>query len=137
MKEWPNNRNSPPPAGLLYKILDAIATEKNIKAAKKALAYFLLSLGIFITSLSGAIFAMTSWIIGSEFIKIISLFLSDTNAMIANWKDFGYFVLESAPLEYLLIFFLAFFTLMLSLKYIVRYFSGASNFFTLANANNK
>ncbi|MCX6702752.1 MAG: hypothetical protein NTW60_02705 [Candidatus Wolfebacteria bacterium] len=131
MREWPNNNL--PPDGLLSRILDSITAEKNIKAAKKAFAYFLLSFGIFATSLTGAIFALTGWIIGSEFVRIISLILSDTGAVVANWKDFGFFVLESAPVEYLFVFFLAFFVLLLSLKYLARYFSGASRFLNLAN----
>jgi len=116
-----------PPVFLFRKIIKCIAEEKKIKTAKRNFLYSVIAFTGLISSLIWVVISAENALIGSDFSNALSTIFSDPLPAIANWKNFGFFLLESLPLDYLLILFAALFILLLSRRYIAKYTVGMSS----------
>lgn len=118
-----------PPAYLFNRVVNRINTEKEITSSKRKAAYFSIALAGSVTLFGVALLALEGSLIESEILKLLSVFVSDPGASLANWQNFSIFFLESFPVVHLALFFAALFAVLQSLKYFAKY---TSNIFSLS-----
>ncbi len=110
-----------PPKQLFERIITRLKMEKKLAVSRRRMLYFVFILAGTFAGFIVTCAALQNILVQSELLKILSLVFSDPKVVLANWQDFGLFVLESLPAISLAIFFVALFVLLGSLKYAVKY----------------
>jgi len=110
-----------PPQSLFLRILDRIRAEQKLASAKRHTFYSFIALGGSLAIFLAACAAVQSEFVRTELIKILSLIISDPAEIVANWQDFGLFVIESLPVAALVGFFFSLWALLGSAKYTAKY----------------
>lgn len=118
-----------PPAYFFNRVINRINTEKELVASKRKAAYFSIALAGSATLFSVTLLSLGGSLIESEVLKLLSVFVSDPGASLANWQDSGLFFLESLPVAHLALFLVALLAVLQSLKYVAKY---TSNIFSLS-----
>ena len=118
-----------PPPDLFGKVMARIEIEKSIKSSKKKTIYFLIALLASASAFFAGAAALNGAMAESRIASILSLMVSDPQVVIANWHEFGLFLLESFPGAYAAFSLAALFAFLWSLQYVVRY---ASKTFSLS-----
>ena len=112
-----------PPPHLSGRIMGLVRAEKKLEAARKRAAYFVFALICSVVALAGAFLSLEGALVRAEVFKILSVIFSDPLAAAANWQSFVLFLLESLPVDYLIVFLAALLALLESLKYVAKYAS--------------
>jgi hypothetical protein len=116
----PEKMSEKPPRRLFLRIVNRIRAEKKLAASKRKTVYFLLALGGSFVAFMAACAAVQSALVQSELIRIFSLLVSDPVEIVANWRDFGLFVIESLPVTAFAIFLVTLLALLESAKYAIK-----------------
>ena len=109
------------PRGLFRKIMFRLGCEKSLKINKKRL--LISSLG-FLFAIVLFVFAfrfLTHELLESEFGPVISLSISDTQAVFAYAGDFTMAFLESIPVFYITVLLAATMLLLIGIKFVLQY----------------
>ena len=106
---------------LLSRIMDRMRFEKKITSVRRRFFYFSAAFCGSVAVFLGACLALQNALVQSELFQILSLLFSNPGAIIANWQDFGLFVLESLPTLSFAGFLLAAVLLIASARFVVRY----------------
>ncbi len=108
---------------LLMRITDRIRSEEKLSALRRRAIFSSCAFGISVLTFIGSCFLLQSVLVRSELLRVLSLVFSDPQAILANWRDFGLFILESMPAVSLAGMLMAFLLLLISARYAVRYLS--------------
>ena len=106
---------------LIEKIFFQIRTERDRGAALRRLFLSLAAGSLFTLLLIPVWHAFSSEFIASGFGQYFSLFFSDLRSVTADWQDFSLSLLESFPVLNAILLLSAVFTVLLSVKYILKY----------------
>lgn len=127
---------SEPPAGLLDRIMDRIHKEERFLSIKKRLflfsIIFLISAGAFIP----AVRVFQEGFAESGFFQFVSLFFSDLELAMANWRDFGPALFESLPAMSVSAFLFTLLVLLWSLKHFTKSLNNILNQSDYSTINN-
>ena len=122
-----------PPVYLFDKVIKRINSERELAVVRKKAVYFSLALIGSLVLFLAAFISLSGTLIQSEILKLLSVFVSDPGASLANWRNFGLFLLEALPVVHLALFFAALLAVLQSLKYVVK---NLTNIFLLSKPFN-
>jgi hypothetical protein len=88
---------------LFNKIMLRIGVEKRAMAIKRKIAVFSVMLAVSFVGLIPAVKAAHSGFVNSGFTQLFSLIFSDTAIVISSWQNFALAILETLPINGILI----------------------------------
>jgi len=109
------------PRHLFARIMNRIRAEKKLASAKRCAVCSFAALGGSLAIFLAACFAVQNALVQSELVKIFSLIFSDPAEIVANWQDFGTFVIESLPVAAIIGFLVSLLALLWSAKFTSKY----------------
>ncbi len=105
---------------LFNKIMTRIGEEQRRSAVKQRIAVFSLGLAVSATAFVPTLHMVQKGLVESGFLNFISLIFSDLGAVLANWQNFLFAILESFPVMSVIAFLAVLFVFLQSLKFLSR-----------------
>lgn len=92
-----------PPENLFNQIINRIEAEKKLARIKRRVIFFV-SLAVVSTGAFGSLLILfNKEIFQSDFAAFLNLFFYNPSSVLLNWKEFFLSLLESFPIEYVLV----------------------------------